>query len=167
MENNRAQKLCTNCIAYQVSDKPNKLAGLGWRVVFATLSWWCLGLGLTEGDAFFVSIAMYIIPLLVEYISFTPKETYRNIFRWFQIIVCIIFGVIAFLGISDGITVANIDNNLFIIPMDTHIILKGLEFKLNLLYVYYPMAWFVISSFIEWLIAPRVCEEQYAKAFGV
>ena len=160
----KQKKLCNNCIQYQTSDKPNKLANVGFRVLYTLIAWWWLGYGLSEGNTFFVSLGLFIIPLTIEYISFKPEEKWRNNLRIFQLILCFMGIFIAMLGVFNGIEIVEKANNLIIKATDKHILMKDWNYCMNLRVLYMMILVFVASTTIDWIASPRNVETGYKKA---
>ncbi len=89
------------------NDHPTKYAHLGWRFIISFLSWILLGMNISEGRSFFTSLAIFILPLLVDYYRYEPIGKLRKLMtdiakgvNWlFMIVACLgLFGVV---GISD------------------------------------------------------------------
>ncbi|PHV72198.1 hypothetical protein CS063_01615 [Sporanaerobium hydrogeniformans] len=164
LDNDTKHKICTNCIQYQVSDKPNKIANLGFRVIYTFVSWLWLGYGVTDGNAFFVSLGLFIVPLLIDYLSFIPQENTRKWMKVFEISICIGVLIFAYIGISGSINIINDGNNLVMIPTSNHLAFKGTNFKINISIVYYLLLIFVLCTGIDWIATPRTCENKYRES---
>lgn len=159
-------KQCTNCIRKLTSDKPTKLSNLGFRVLYTAAGWWWLGYGVSEGSTFFVSLGLFILPLLIDYISFSPPEKMRKYLKGFQITLCVISLLLAYLGSIHSIDIIKEANTLYIIPDKNHLLLMDLDFKFKLSLAYMFHIIYVAFAFIDWVSAPRQHEFKYKEAFN-
>lgn len=156
-------KICTNCVQYQTSDKPNKLANLGFRVIYTLVAWWWLGYGLSEGSSFFVSLGLFIIPLAIEYISFKPEEPWRNKLKNVQLVFCAIGITIATLGVFGGIEIINDVDTLVVVTTSKHLLMKDWNLYIPLKILYKVTVVFIASTTIDWIASPRNIEIEYKR----
>lgn len=130
----KTRPIYINCNKCEKGDKPTVWANNGWRITYTIVCWVWLGVGITVGNAFFIALGMFTLPLLVDYLSFTTSDTFRKGIKWAQVVGCIFFCSIAILGIMDCLTIAKIGNNLAVQSTNKYILLQNTNVSLVLLY---------------------------------
>ncbi len=152
----KVQPIYIQCNECDKRDKYNVLATPGWRVGYTLICWLWLGKGIAEGNAFFISLGMLVIPLLIEYFSFTPQDKARRVVKVIQIICCLVFSLFAILGAFDCLIIAKDGNNLFIQSTGTHLLFNNTNFKLQ--YFYYASLILVVLTVIDCTSQPKEIE---------
>lgn len=103
------------------NDTPTKYAHLGWRVLCTFLSWVLLGQSISAGSTFFASVAVFVLPLLLDYYKYTTTHKARKIINLIAKGVNWLFLMCAFLGMAGIIVIRNQDNELIIETAETFV----------------------------------------------
>lgn len=69
------------------ADTPNAFAHLGFRFCYTVIAWFVLGRGINE-TSFFVSLNLFVVPILMDCLKFTPTTRVRMYIRRAEISVC-------------------------------------------------------------------------------
>nr|DAJ94612.1 MAG TPA: hypothetical protein [Caudoviricetes sp.] len=96
------------------NDHPTKYAHLGWRFLCALLSWFLLGKSISVGNAFFASLALFVVPLMLDYYKYEPRDKIRKMLTFIAKGVNGIFLVCACLGMFGIVSVVDQKNILVI-----------------------------------------------------
>lgn len=68
------------------SDEPNVFAHLGFRVGYTIVSWFVLGINVSK-TAFFVSLFLFVLLLMMDCLKFTPINMIRKRIRNIEVMV--------------------------------------------------------------------------------
>lgn len=121
---NKEKQPCESCLTCPPDD-PTKIAHLGWRFFITLFAWFILGLGISPGGNFFVSLILFSIPLLVDYLKFKPKEGWRKKLRRIGIILSGFWFFIGMIGLGSIVYIKN-DNGLILLKVSRDFItLRG------------------------------------------
>lgn len=96
------------------NDTPTKYAHLGWRFLCTVLSWFLLGMSISEGSAFFASLSLFIVPLMLDYYKYEPRDYIRKFLAGLAKLVNGIFLVVGFIGMFGVLSVFKLNNELVI-----------------------------------------------------
>lgn len=96
------------------NDSPTKYAHLGWRFLCSLLSWFLLGMSISEGGAFFASVSLFVFPLMLDYYKYEPSNYIRMWFARLAKLVNGIFIVISCIGMFGVLNVVSVDGVLII-----------------------------------------------------
>lgn len=152
----KAQPIYIKCNKCEQGDKPTVWANNGWRVGYTFVCWIWLGAGITEGNAFFISLGMFSLPLLVDYLSFKTSDTLRQKIKWMQIAFCTFFCLIGILGGFECLTIIKVGNILMVQSTNKHILLQNININLVLMYRF--SAILIVSTVVDSIIRVREIE---------
>ena len=96
------------------NDTPTKYAHLGWRFLCALLSWFLLGMSISEGSAFFASLSLFIVPLMLDYYKYEPNGRIRKVITYLAKLVNGLFLVIGVIGMFGVLNIINMNDVLVI-----------------------------------------------------
>ncbi|WP_110956184.1 hypothetical protein [Anaerosinus massiliensis] len=141
-------------------DRPTAYAGLGTRFIFTILAWFVLGLNITPGSSFFVSLLLFSAPLFLEYKKFIPNTRLRRIVHNIGKVISGSMVLISAIGLF-GILVVTVGENstLYLQVAETFIICKGYIIPLNFIWCLVGTAVFITG--LDWIIYEGVTEKQY------
>lgn len=115
-----------------VSQKENKFFKkfiFIFRIVYAVVAWFLLGLKIPTGSSWFISILLYQIPFLIDYISFTVSDKYSKKIRGIEIAYSLIIIVISFVGCAGAFEVIK-DGKVDMLQINSDFVtLKGNSFR--------------------------------------
>lgn len=110
-------------------DSPTKVAGLGWRFAYTVFAWFILGYGITGGNSFFVSLTLFAVPLLMDYLKFRPKTTWRIGLKSFGVLFSSLWVLIGLVGMSGILKIVIVNEELHFKVSEKFIALSGYHFQ--------------------------------------
>lgn len=111
IKNERIKKTPDNILC---NDTPTKYAHLGWRFLCTLLSWFLLGMSISEGSAFFASLSLFIVPLMLDYYKYEPSDTVRKWLTWLAKLVNGAFLIVGFIGMFGVLSIIDLNDSLII-----------------------------------------------------
>ena len=78
------------------TDKSNAVAHLGFRFLYTILAWCVLGLGIS--DNFFVSMFLFVLPILMDCVKFKPVDRIRHWINRIEILITGFWSLVSLLG---------------------------------------------------------------------
>lgn len=150
----QACPLINNCPA----DIPTRVANLGWRVIYTILTYAVLGLGINPGTGFFVSLTLFAIPLLIEYLKFIPDTFWRRLIRKTGIIFslyCVFIGVLGLIGIFN---IEIVNDKLLLVVAKNYIVAQGQFCGLDS--IWYSVGFSIPLTLIDWIIYEGYYEQE-------
>lgn len=142
--------LAENCAA----DRPTAVVGLGWRVLYTVMAWVVLGAGIMPGNGFFVSLVLFSMPLLMDYLRFDPDTKRRRRLRYLGIGFSVFCAMTGFFGLAGIFGVELVQNELCFVVAKNYIVAKGALCPLERI-------WYIIGTAIPLTIADWVIYEGY------
>lgn len=146
---NQSDKLCCP-ISLCPQDDPTKLNHLGWKFALTLCTWVILGYGVNPGNGFFVSLELFSIPLLADYLKFKPYESKRKKCRNIGIVISGAWGIIGFFGLAGILVIKNVNNTLMCAVSSQYLVLKNSMFPV--VNLWYWSALLIGCVIIEWVI---------------
>ena len=134
------------------ADRPNMVAHLGFRVIYTFIAWMVLAKGISE-SAFFVSVFLFALPVLMDCLKFTSTEKARRWIMWGEIAVSGCWCIIALLGML-GILLVQEVNGLLMISTSTEFI----GFNFGMMPVEKIWRWLgtvLVVTIVDWLCGMR------------
>lgn len=146
---------CESCpgLAFMKNqDEPTPLADLGFRVLWTAVSVLILGYcPLDSGNnTIFSAYFMFSLPMLKEYMSYKPQNTFRKIIRGIEIIWHSLISMISFLGLVDVLRLVKVNDTLNIQISPDYVIFSGLNINFSLFFIFCFIS--IILCMIDWLI---------------
>lgn len=133
----------------QPQDKPTRVASLGWRILYTFISWLVLGEGILPGRGFFVSLILFIFPLLMDYLKFVPDTGFRSFLRYAGIIISSVWLLIGIIGTFGILSIVDSQHHLRIMIDQNYIVLGGASFPVSIIW------WFiginVVLTVVDWV----------------
>lgn len=114
------------------------------------VSWMILGKGINSGNGYFTALALYSLPLLLEYYVQPSCSKIDKIIKYIGIAVNFFIIAVAFLGMSGVISIIEVDKVYSFITSKDFII-KEYQFC-DLLYFWFVLGTPVPLSAIEWIL---------------
>lgn len=113
-----------------------KKFSLGFRIAYAVIAWLLLGLQVPTGTSWFISIILYQVPFLIDYLSFKALSTKRLWIKRIEVIYSLVIVGLSFLGCAGLFVIVQNEGNPFIQINAGYIALRGVS----------------ISAFSFWII---------------
>lgn len=139
-------------------DIRNVPVNLGFRFIFAIISVALLGFSVNQdGKNFLVSMTIFAIPLLREYLSFTPKQTIRKSIRRLQLVMFFSIVLIAALNFMTIIEVVLVESSSYL----TFNPLWGprwFHMQMDLIFVWVLAAMCALLTGLDWFIYKPIQE---------
>lgn len=140
------------------NDTPNGFAHLACRAAYTFIAWFVLGNNILSGQSFFVSITLFVLPLFMDYMKFTPCDYWRNLLRKISLVITAIFVFIGILGMMNVLTLIDINGVLSLSFSDSHIAFKNISLGVEKLYYLMLSACFLTIT--DWVAnsSPSECK---------
>lgn len=136
------------------NDTPTVFVGLGFRCIYTILAWVFLGKGVTSG--FFVSIALFEIPLWIDYLKFKPCNKTRKTIRSIGIYVSLAYIIFSCIGLFNILIIEQY-NEVFLVKVATDFIdLQGVSINLNIIWRLLIIS--PILTIIDWVVNKNTYE---------
>lgn len=133
------------------TDSPTKVAHMGWRFVYTIVAWFVLQYGVIAGSGFNVSLTLFTIPLLMDYLRFTPADKGRKVLRIVGIATSASWAAIGFLGLIGIFSISNINGALSLISSKTNLVLQG-SYICSLASLWWSIFFSVLITFLDWMV---------------
>lgn len=134
-----------------IDDSPNKLAHLGVRFAYTCIAWVMLGVGVSVGNAFFVSIFLFALPLLMDYFKFDPEHKIRKWFKRLEILIVGFWALMGIFGAFGAFEIVKIEVGLVACSSDKFIALKNLSVPVDTLWYFLGTAVFITA--VDWVFS--------------
>lgn len=139
-----------------VDDDPNQLAHLGFRFAYTCIAWFILGMGISEGTSFFVSIALFAMPLLMDYLKFNPRDKMRIRIKTIEIIVVGFWVIVGVLGSFGVFEIIKLNGEFILKTSDKFIAMKYINVKLSDLWFWIGSS--VCIAAVDWVCSSSILE---------
>mgnify|MGYP006883319082 CR=1 FL=1 len=143
------------------NDHPTRYAQLGWRLLCTLLSWIVLGNSISEGNAFFGTIAIFSGTLLLDYFKYEPQGRLRKCVKKFGKVVNAIFLFIALVGLFGIISIVEINNQFFIISSNNFVFPN--KQIIDIQYFWLSMLSSVLACSFDWIVNETSLEQSIAR----
>ncbi len=140
------RKISMNLMAS--ADIPNAFAHLGVRFCYTFVAWIVLGKGINE-TSFFVSLNLFVIPILMDCLKFSPTTKIRICIRAVELIVCSFWFVFSVLGMM-GVFVVAISEEQYILKTATDFIgfqIVGIDLRC----IWWGVSSVTFVTLVDWL----------------
>ena len=118
-----------NSAIAQPNDKPNKYAHLEFRVIYTLVAWVVLGKGIIQGQAFFVSIFLFVIPLFMDYLKFdTPSRPWV---RKLGIGISVVWTIFSLLGLFNILSIIETKAGFMVMIAKNYIMYGGVSVSIS------------------------------------
>jgi hypothetical protein len=114
-----------NILKNAQEEKFLKKFNLGFRILYAIVAWILLGFQIPLGSSWFISIILYQFPFLIDYLSFKPYDSKRNIIKNIEVIYSLSIIIISFLGCAGVFVIIQNGQDMFIQMNMNFIALRG------------------------------------------
>lgn len=111
-----------------VPDKPTKFNHLGFRVAYTVIAWIVLGKGVNQGQGFFVSLFLFMIPLLMDYMKFDFLN--RKWLRSIGIALSALWTLFSLVGLFGVLSVVATKHGLVVMLSKNYVVYPGLAMSL-------------------------------------
>lgn len=130
------------------ADTPNILAHLGVRFLYTLIAWFILGMGIKEGS-FFVSLNLFVIPILMDCWKFLPCTTIRSRIRNAELLICWTWCLFSVLGMMGIFIITKVGDSYFLGTAKDFI---GFQFSgLDLKYIWQGTASITGVTLVDWM----------------
>lgn len=147
---------CTYCEHSSDIENFSNKQSLGWRVFITIVSWLILGAFIPNGKFYFSTMILFITPLAVDYMKFTPQKSKgRVLVKKIALCICMIFSIFCFCGLS-FMYIKNIDKTQYIVIDNSFVILKNLKFPVR--YLWISLIVFPVFTIIDYFAHSTVGE---------
>lgn len=141
------------------ADTPNAFAHLGFRFCYTVIAWFVLGRGINE-TSFFVSLNLFVIPILMDCLKFTPTTRVRMYIRCAEIFVCGFWFLFSVLGMTGVFTVIKFGDQYLLSTAEDFIGFYLSEIDLR--YVWRAVVSVTFVTLIDWLFKRIRRDEVFA-----
>ncbi|WP_156040127.1 hypothetical protein [Alicyclobacillus macrosporangiidus] len=128
------------------ADKPTKFAHLGFRIIYTFISWVVLGKSVVEGQSFFVSVFLFAIPLLMDYLKFDTSDR-----RWIRntgIAVSMVWVVFSLMGLFGVLSIVSTKMGFVVMVSKDYIQFAGMSCSLS--FVWWLLLSCVSLTVFDW-----------------
>ena len=141
------------------ADTPNAFAHLGFRFCYTVIAWFVLGRGFNE-TSFFVSLNLFVVPILMDCLKFTPTTRVRMYIRRAEIFVCGFWFLFSVLGMTGVFTVIKLGDQYLLSTAEDFIgfYLSGIDLR----YVWRAVVSVTFVTLIDWLFKRTRRDEVFA-----
>jgi len=152
-------------VSVYASDKPTRVAHIGFRFLYTLIAWFVLGLGIVPGRSFFVSLFLFTVPLFMDYCKFRPTSRTRKVFRWIGIISTGAWLGASIIGLSGIVSVTQLPGleGLWVTVSKDYIVDGGASWPIN--GIWYCMAFNALLTGADWVVHETELEQWILSLF--
>ncbi len=123
----------TSSVVVHSNDKPNKFAHLGFRSLYTLIAWLAIGKVVFQGQGFFVSVFLFIIPLFMDYLKFDTPD--RRWLRRTGITTSVIWIIFSFSGLINILAVSSSKIGLVVMVAKDYIAFRGVSVPIEFIWL--------------------------------
>lgn len=142
------------------ADMPNAFAHLGFRFCYTVIAWFVLGKGINE-TSFFVSLNLFVVPIFVDCLRFSPTTKIRKYIRRAELFVCGFWFLFSVLGMMGVFIVTKLGDQYLLSTAEDFIgfYLAGIDLRL----IWQLVASVTLVTLIDWLFKRTRRDEAFAE----
>ena len=142
------------------ADTPNAFAHLGFRFGYTLIAWFVLGKGINE-TSFFVSLNLFVVPILIDCLKFSPTTKIRKYIRQAELFVCGFWFLFSVLGMMGVLIVAKSGDQYLLSTAEDFIgfQLTGIDLRC----IWRLVASVTLVTLIDWLFKRTRRDEAFAE----
>ncbi len=129
-------------------DKPTKFANLGYRAIFAFVSWILLLSAANDGNGYFIAQAMLCVPIFKDFIEYAPFDRGRRVLRLIAMWLCVLCLAFSIAGIM-GVIVVTFKEDLAYFTIKKNSIFHA-SWSVRLFYSWIAVGMLFGSTLIDW-----------------
>lgn len=146
-----------NDLSILPSDHVTIFNHLGFRVVLTFISWIVLGFNVSAGKSFFVSTFLFVFPLLLDYLKFTPHNNRRVWLKNVGTFVTIAFCLVSVFGLFEIFDIKNMSGGLILEVSNKFIAMRNAS--IPLVYLWYCFGACVFLTVFDWVVSTSPLEK--------